>query len=384
MFINKYVIREQNENVVLAEIIAAKTISRAALAQITGLNKATVSEIVKKLMENQLVNETGIGMSTTSGGRKPILLQFNHQAGLALSIDVGYDSLSSVLTYLDGHILEEKIETSRLMTKETIVHSIEQLVASYQQISPETPYGIIGVTLAIHGIVHENMILFTPYYDLDQLPLHQLLYERLNLPIYLENEANLTAYAEHIFSTLQPNMVSISIHSGIGAGVILNEQLYHGHDGRSGEIGHTILIPNGRPCPCGNHGCLEQYCSEKAILAEFRQETKQPTATTEDFIQALKEGNPFAKKLLNETASYLAIGINNVIALYSPDLVYLNSSLIRKIPTLIPEIQQNSKNVFNQHVPILNSELGAYASLLGGAALSIQKFLHVKKLILVP
>lgn len=380
---NKYQIREQNENIVLENIIAEKTISRAALSQLTGLNKATISEIVKKLIDDQLVHEVGTGVSTTAGGRKPILLQFNKEAGLSLSIDIGYDSISSLLTYLDGTIIEERREDNLYINKETVVEYVQHLVANYQSYTRHIPYGITGVTLAIHGIVHHNNILFTPYYDLDQINLHQLLSQKLEMPVYLENEANLTACAENTFSTDLPNIVSISIHSGVGAGIILNEQLYHGRDGHSGEIGHTILMPNGRQCPCGNHGCLEQYCSEKAILETFKKLTNKNEATLDDLIQEIQSNNPEVKSLIEEITEYWAIGINNVISLYSPDLVYLNSPLIQAVPSLIPKVKKKITNTFNQYVPIIKSEIGGRASLLGGIALNIQQFLNIDKLVLL-
>src|SRR5699024_1484786 len=107
-------------------------------------------------------------------------------------------------------------------------------------------------------------------YDLDQIDLAFELQQALDMPVYVENEANLTALAETSFSTNKLNLVSVSIHSGIGAGIIINGELYHGRNGHSGEVGHMILYPHGVACPCGNKGCLEQYCSEKAILQQYR------------------------------------------------------------------------------------------------------------------
>src|SRR5699024_9803931 len=105
-----------------------------------------------------------------------------------------------------------------------------------------------------------------PYYNLSETDLVKQLEDILHVPIYLENEANLAAMAESSLNNLHKNIVNCSIHTGIGAGVIIAGKLYRGFEGRSGEIGHTTLYPGGLQCPCGNKGCLEQYCSQSSIV----------------------------------------------------------------------------------------------------------------------
>src|SRR5699024_1178787 len=99
-----------------------------------------------------------------------------------------------------------------------------------------------------------NKILFTPYYDLSGIDLVKQLKDKLDIPIYLENEANLAAMAESSLNNLHKDIVNFSIHTGIGAGVIIDGKLYRGFEGRGGEIGHTTLYPGGLQCPCGNKG----------------------------------------------------------------------------------------------------------------------------------
>ncbi|HAT4801695.1 TPA: winged helix-turn-helix transcriptional regulator, partial [Clostridioides difficile] len=108
MVTDKYTIREMNERLVLEQIIKNGPISRASIASTIGLNKATISAITKKLIDESLVHEIGIGNSTHSGGRKPILLVFNKCAGISLSMDIGYDYIFSSLSYLDGTIINSK------------------------------------------------------------------------------------------------------------------------------------------------------------------------------------------------------------------------------------------------------------------------------------
>lgn len=378
MIADKYTIREQNEAIVLTSIINSSEISRSAVSQNTGLNKASISEIVKKLINDKLINEIGIGNGSVSGGRKPILLQLNKKAGVSLGIDLGYDYVASMLTYLNGEIIKEKRSTGTLITKENVVQIIQDIIQSYTDLASELPYQIVGVAIAIHGIVFENNILFTPYYDLDKTDLLKELSKITTIPIYLENEANLTSLAESTFSTKKNNLVSVSIHSGIGAGIIMNGSLYCGRNGRSGEIGHMTLYPNGLACPCGNHGCFEQYCSEKSIVNQFRSIKKDVSLSIDDLVHEYKNNDEQSLALINKFIENLSIGINNLIATYGPEIIYINSSLTRKIPEILPAVKDSMVSSFNKNTPLFESQLGTKASLLGASALATKKFLRVE------
>lgn len=380
MIADKYTIREQNEAIVLTNIINNSEISRSAVSKSTGLNKASISEIVKKLMNDQLINETGIGNASSAGGRKPIMLQLNKLAGVSLGIDLGYDYVSSMLTYLNGEIVKEKIITGTLITKENAIDIIKDIIESYTNLATELPYKIIGVTVAIHGIVFENNILFTPYYNLDKIDLFKELSNIIDIPIHLENEANLTALAESTFSSKKNNLVSVSIHSGIGAGIVMNGSLYCGLNGRSGEIGHMTLYPHGLDCPCGNHGCFEQYCSEKSIVNQFRFLKNDPSLSINDLVFSFEQNDEQSLALINTFIGNLSIGINNLIATYGPEIIYINSSLTRKIPGILPTVNNRLVTSFNKNTPLYESQLGTKASLFGATALSIKNFLRVEHL----
>lgn len=381
MITDRYTLRENNEQLVLSTLIEEKSISRAQISKMTGLNKASVSDIANKLIENQFIHEVGSGTSTTSGGRKPILLQLNKNAGLTLTIDLGYDYVSYLVTYLNGEILKKET-LSIQVDKSSCIEVIQNIYQEQSTIAEESPYGIISLSIAIHGIVSDNRIVFTPYYDLDKIDIYGILSEELSIPIHIENEANLSALAEKTFSTTVSNLVSISVHSGVGAGIIVNNELYHGRDGRSGEIGHTILYPHGKKCPCGNQGCLEQYSSQKAVLSAFQETKKDNQLTLPDLIRAYSTGDAAASELIKNFALYLSIGINNVIASYGPEKVYLHSTLVTEIPELVSLVKEHIVSSFSVSIPIENSALQENAVLLGGSALSIQHFFNLSSLYL--
>ena len=376
MFKMKNSIRENNSLLVLSEIINRPEVSRAMISELTGLNKATVSEIVRKLIEDKYVIEIGPGKSTSAGGRRPIQLTVNKKAGVSLSFDVRYDRISYLATYLDGEKLEYTVEEKE-MNKDNVVESITKTVKKAQYEIGDSPFGIIGVTVSIHGIVDDNKIEFTPYFNLSEIDLAYALEEQLDLPIHLENEANLSALAESAFDNDHQNIISFSAHTGIGAGIILDGKLYRGHKGRSGEVGHTILYPNGKACPCGNQGCLEQYCSTNAVVKRFQELKDDTSMTFEDLIDSYHKKDPATLNLILQFAKDFGIGLMNVIGNYDPQVVYINSELLEQIPELFRLLKHYLSMTIYRQVSIKQSVLGKKASLYGATVMNLQEFLHV-------
>lgn len=376
MFKMKSSIRENNSILVLSEIINRPEVSRAMISELTGLNKATVSEIVRRLIDDNYVIEIGPGKSTSSGGRRPILLTVNKKAGVSISFDVRYDRISYLITYLDGEKIDYTTEEKE-MSKDNIVDSIASVVDHAKNTMDECPFGIIGVTVSIHGIVYDNKIEFTPYFDLDEIDLVAELEERIDLPVHIENEANLSALAEAAFDTEHKSIISFSAHTGIGAGIILDGKLHRGNKGRSGEVGHTVLYPNGTNCPCGNQGCLEQYCSTKAIVRKYQLLKDDPALTFEDLVESYHQKDSSTLNLILQFAKDFGIGLMNVIGNYDPEVVYINSEILEEIPELISLLNHYLSMTIYKNVPLKESILGRKASLYGATVMNLQSYLHV-------
>ncbi|OJG98524.1 xylose repressor XylR, ROK family protein [Enterococcus termitis] len=377
LIINKYKIREQNESLILKGIIDHKNISRAELSTLTGLNKASVSSITKTLLDDGLIFETGIGSAGTQGGRKPIMLQFNPKAAGILSFDIGIDYLKGTLAYLDGTEVVSLQKKRITVDAKTVLPLLEQAI---NELSKAVAVEVVGLCVAVHGIVNENKIVFTPYYDLDTLDLYQELTARYEYPIFIENEANLAALGEYVFSLDSKTLVSLSIHSGIGAGIVDHGVLSKGQYGEAGEIGHSILYPNGKQCPCGNHGCLEQYASN-SVLYETLAAVKKLDYVDSAIVKELIDNNDEETlQELKNNAFLLSVGINNIIAVYDPEVVVINSSIYRNSPALLSVIEKHLTSRIARKVLIQNSDLGSQATLYGGIALCCQNFLNIKEL----
>lgn len=370
---SKELIRDINMNLVLETIINNNAISRAAIAKHLGLTKATISAIVQELINKKLVIE--IGSDDTSLGRKPILLSLHKKTGYVICIDIGVDTISALVSDLAGEDCNLKqIKTPR--NTSNIVNVLIDLIES-MKLPKDAPYGLVGITLGIHGVIANNQVSFAPYYNLSGIDLAKGLEQHFYAPVYLENEANLSAIGEKTFQYDYSNIANISVHSGIGLGIIINHQLYTGYNGRAGEFGHTIIDVNGRQCPCGNKGCFEQYASERSLLREFATLKGLEEASFEQFKDAYDANDPDAQKIMDDFVKYMTIGVNNVLNAYNPDIVIINSSFTINYPEILERIEASLTSRMNSYVKIVPSVLQDTSILLGGICVAIKGFLGV-------
>uniref|UniRef100_C5D498 ROK family protein n=1 Tax=Geobacillus sp. (strain WCH70) TaxID=471223 RepID=C5D498_GEOSW len=327
-------VKKINKQIVLKLIREKNNISRAEIAKITGLNKATVSALVDELISEHFVSESGIGVST--GGRRPLMLRFNEAAGSLIGIELGVNYIYAVLTDLNAEIIWEKMCPFRANEKqETIIEKMIAMIHEAIRQAPTTPYGIMGIGIGVPGIVdaEEGLVVFAPNLHWDHVSLSSILQKQWpNYPIIIENEAKLAALGEKWFGAGKEfaNFVYVSAGIGIGAGVIIHNQLYRGIDGIAGEIGHHVIDVHGFRCSCGNNGCWEMYASEKYIQRRLEQEHYH--SMLEGFsvekVRALAEsGDKQMAQILAEVGHYLGIGILHIIYAYNPEAVIVGSTI---------------------------------------------------------
>lgn len=373
---SKELIRDINTRLVIETIVNNIAISRAAIAKHLGLTKATISAIVQDLINKKLVIE--IGSDDTSHGRKPILLSLNKKAAYVICIDIAASTISALLSDLAGEdCILKQVRTPK--NPAALVNELSNLIES-MRMPKDSAYGLVGITLGIHGVVDGGRVSFTPYYNLSGINLVQELQQRFNVPVYMENEANLSVIGEKSFQYDYSNIAYVSVHSGIGLGVIINDQIYTGFNGRAGEIGHTIIEVDGRQCPCGNKGCLEQYASERSILSEYARIKNLPEADFEKFKASYVAKDPEAVKIMDKFIKYISIGVNNILNAYNPELVIINSAFSYNFPDILKQIEASLTSRMNSYVKIVPSALQDTSILLGGCCVAIKSFLEIETL----
>ena len=376
---NQELIRNINNNLVLKTILNYGPISRADLSKKLKLTKATISAIVQDLIDHSLVIE--IGNRDTHIGRKPILLSFNQKCAYAISIDLSVEYISVYLSDLKG----EKVYSSRYkntIDSKELLDKLKTIIKHILTLVPKSKYGVVGITIGIHGIVYDNQIIFTPYYDLTELNIAKDLEEYFNIPIYLENEANLSVIGEKTYCYDYSNIVNVSIHTGIGLGLIINDKLFRGRNGFAGEFGHSIVVPNGKSCPCGNHGCLDQYVSEPALLKEYSSLKGREIKDIDTLISDYLYGYIDANRIITSFINYMSIGINNILNTFNPDIIVLNSSVTTCLPNIITKIKHSMNNRMSKFIKIVPTTLQNTSILLGGIYVVTKNFLKIDNLIL--
>lgn len=372
-------IRNINNNLILESILNYGPISRADLSKKLNLTKATISAIVQDLIDHSLVIE--IGSKDTHVGRKPILLCFNQKCAYAISIDLNAEYIAIYLSDLKG----QKIYYSRYknnLDSTTLLDKLKAIIKHALTLVPNSKFGVVGITIGIHGITFNNEVIFTPYYSLTELDIASTLNKTFNIPVYLENEANLSVIGEKTFFNDYSNIVNISIHTGVGLGLIIDNKLYTGYNGFAGEFGHSIVVPNGKTCPCGNKGCLEQYVSETSLLRNYSQlkgfEVKDIDILISDYLYGDIEANQVIKSFID----YMSIAINNILNTFNPHIIIINSAITTYLPNIIDKIKNSMSSRMSKYINIVPTTLQNNSILLGGVYIVSKNFLKIDNLVL--
>lgn len=258
--------RRINEQLVLRTIYDRSPISRAEVARVTGLTRTTVSDVVDGLLGRGLAEEAGIGPST--GGKAPILLRVPADARHLVGVDVDDDQLSGAIVNLQGEVRHrERVPLTSRDGDQAVVELealVDRLVATAQ--SP-----LLGVGVGTPGLVDttSGVVRWAVSLDWRDLPLGARLRERTGLPIYVVNDSQAAAMAEWAFGRHERavGMVVVKVGNGIGAGIIIDGQLYQGDTSGAGEVGHMAVVPDGPACHCGSRGCLEMVAGVRAAVA---------------------------------------------------------------------------------------------------------------------
>lgn len=368
--------RDINTESVIRTIIENGPISRASISSKLGLTKATVSAIVQVLLERELILE--IGSDDTKKGRKPILLQMNKECGYVVSLDLS----AEIITLMTSNLMGENCALRQYAVPRPGEDFLPLLMGYIKEAAgtlPDSTYGLLGIAIGIHGVVHHNKIIFLPYSSYEDADLVTPLEEYFHVPVLMENEANLAVLGEWSHCHKTNEMLYVSIHSGIGVGIIMRNQLVKGKNGYAGEFGHSIIEIDGRPCPCGNNGCLEQYASERALFAELSSIKGYPV-NQDVFGRLYIKGDPDALRLMDRFIKYMSIAINNLLNTFNPDIIVLNTVLTMYHPGLCQDIMRFLRNKMKKYCHLTPSSLQDTAILLGGVWLIHNQFLYPNQL----
>jgi N-acetylglucosamine repressor len=384
---DKNLIKDLNRSAVINAIRRNGPISRTDLAKITKLGQSTMTKIIEELKNFDLVNE--IGEASSTGGRKAILLEFNKVVANAIGIKIMKDHLIFALTDLQANIIKKKtIYFESSLDTQIIINLMKDKIHQLlKENHLETNY-LIGIGIAVSGLVNgkEGVVLSSPLLKWDNVNLAAPLKKEFQLPVFIDNDVNAYTYAELEFGYGRNSnqFICISIGDGIGASFVIDKNLYKGEYGGAGEFGHSIISVDGRPCYCGQNGCLETYLSNQSLnLTAQEFYSRYPESDLfrgdinyETITRAAEIGDPLALVLFEQVSKYLSVGLINAINTFNPKkIILIGEALLGKDYFIEKAIEKSKNNFFKSSFDseIVLSDLGDDAWLQGAALQAINQ-----------
>lgn len=363
-------------------------ISRADLARSAGLSASTVSAIVADLLALRLLSLSHVAPSRS--GRPPVVLRFNVQRDHIIGVEMGASHVSVALCDLRATPLWHRsrdwdVPGDPAGTLQLIGELIDEARRRPEAHGPLLGLGI-AVPCPVDALAPDRLSprLLPQWKD---VRLAAALHRRCGVRVFLDNDANCGALAEANAGAGRDltDFTFIKVATGVGAGHIVHGQLYRGHSGIAGEIGHTCLDPNGRLCRCGLRGCLEAEMGEAALIAKaiegLGRVPESALAACEpvreaDIIAAALVGDALAREIIAEAGTYLGIAVANLLNLMNPARVVIGGRLARTGDLLLEPLRQTVRKralwSSVERADIVSSALGEEHAAVGAATLVLR------------
>ncbi|MBI5554887.1 MAG: ROK family glucokinase [Elusimicrobia bacterium] len=307
-----------------------------------------------------------------------------------IGVDLGGTNITIALIDLKGKI-KNKVKISTQAGKnagfviKTIIENIRVLIRDVRFSQ------LVGIGIGAAGQIDQarGVIQFSPNLHWRNVPIVKEIKQEFNLPVYLDNDANVACYGEFLFGAGRgaQNILCITLGTGVGGGIIINNKIYRGAGGAAGEIGHITVESKGRKCNCGNRGCMEAYVGAPHIRERCIEKIK---AGRKSIITRIVEGSllkitpkvleeavfykdKLAQEIWQETGMYLGVGLASLINIFNPEKIIIgggiaNAGTLISVP-LLKTIKERALAVSLQDVKIVRAKLGEEAGVIGAAML---------------
>ena len=387
-------LRDINRKKVLDAIRANPVISRTALTGKVRLSRATVSGIVAELIEAGLVEEIGEGDST--GGRPPITLQFRPEGKMAVGVVLLNNDIQAALTDMEGNLLSSLDIPVPNSTPDSMLQCMQQAVENV--LTGVNRKRVLGVGVGTPGIVNLQtgiIALSTSKRWLNgDIHVKDILEAQLGLPVHVTNRSRVAALGEFKVGVGRglSNLVYLFLGQGIVAGIVMDGQLFFGSSFGSGEIGHISIYPDGPLCACGNHGCLEVYATEEALLARAREAARDSQdnrlqfavggslerLTLDHMLQAAHEGDSLVLSILRDAGIDVGMAVATLINLFNPEMVVIGGPLGCSaghffLQSVIEEAKRRTLPRLFVKARIVSGMSCTYAEAIGAAVLAVSQ-----------
>jgi len=377
----------------LSEIWNEGSISRARLAKITGQALPSITRFVQALKIAGVVIENDKGES--SGGRHPSLIRLNPEAGVVIGLDFSGIELRCAILDSTNHCLLVAKQPFLGMQAETIQHQVIQLCHQLFADPVIQNRRVLGIGISVPGTVDiaKGIICDSSNMHLHNIPVRSILEGEFGVPVFIDHDTSAAALAEKYYGAGrgESDLIYITVSTGIGAGIIVNHEVYRGTTGQAGELGHITIERDGQVCACGKHGCLEAVAAVPAMLASthnilLHQQnlpftavvgTSQETLSLQVLKIALEQGDPLAQAILNRATDYLALAVSMMVSIIDIRLMIIGGEVIQMGEPYLTALRKSiiKYQVGEGDIRVVPAILGETAALQGVGLITLQNIL---------
>ncbi len=315
-----------------------------------------------------------------------------------IGVDMGGTKILSAVVNASGNILATaKMPTQAKDDTSIVIDRISDCIKEAFQKSEVSEDTIRAIGIGAPGPLdpETGVVIFAPNLGWKDVPLKTELEARIGIPTFVDNDVNVGTLGEHTYGAGRgvQNLVGIFVGTGIGGGIILNGELFHGASKTAGEIGHIIVQEGGPKCGCGNRGCLEALASRTAMTKQLRNAIMKKgkksviTKLTDGDLQQIRSGtlakalrskDKLTQNVFKKATKYLGVGIGSIVNFLNPDMIVLGGGVVEALDkNFIKNIRKAAKKYALpdtlKGVQIVRAELGDDAGVLGAAALARQR-----------
>lgn len=389
-------VRLRNRGTLMSTLLTQAPISRSSLSRVTGLNPGTVTNIVRELIDENLVCETDTvqPMARSRPGPREVMLDLHQSGAFAIGVQIGRETLAVALVDLRGEIgAEAWLDDHRHMGGSDMIAWVVEQAVGLMARTGITRAQLVGVGVAVAGIADP----FAPAraQEIERAwqdgALAGPLEEALGVPVLVDNHVRAAAIGETWFGAGRDvsDLLLVWVANVVGCGIVINGRVHQGHRFAAGQIGHTRMDPNGPPCRCGKRGCLQTRISEHAVAhrgAElavpgsllFRLVDGEPEKmTAEVVVAAARLGDESALGVFHQVATELGVVVAELVALFDPQRVVVAGPMVTALgPLFLGPLRESMHSCLTPNqaadMEIVTTRFGRSVGLVGAASLALR------------
>ena len=400
-------VKSHNLRAVLLTLLQRRAISRVELTRLTGLSSTTITNLIAELLEHGIVVEAGkdSAYERAATGRPPRLLRLVPSARCAVGIHIGVDTLHVGVANLFGElqsylVTRQEVGATPEQTLRQAADMVLQALAGAGIAAPGTERNgcMVGVGVGASGLTdpETGINILAPNLGWRNVPVRAILAQHLGCPVAVDNNVRAMALAEAMFGAGRGvhSLIFVYGRVGVGAGFVVDGEVYHGSLAGAGEIGHTTIIPaGGAPCRCGNTGCLETLVAEAEVVRQAQiLAARNPEGVLASYLAgdieapvdrvfaAAEAGDRDAETLLNERAFYVGTALANLVNTVNPDMIILGGLFVggegRMLPAIEETLRRRSFAGLGERTVLRATTFGHKVGVIGAAALALDAFFY--------